>query len=230
MPVQRHPIFSAEELSHFRNHILEALREDGVVCLECGALLQAMPSHLRRHGLTIADYREKWGYNRGTALVSPAHYDMLRQKALARNFGALSPPGAIRKAIAARLRAPALGRLETRLTRRAAIRARFAAGWRPADKIRKVENATLRDLVAEGLTFREIAVRTGLTYHHIRGRIRALGLVGPGIKPQRRHVPADELFALRREIAAGPLASRAPAPEGTEGGSEMREPTRPQHS
>ncbi|HKR30414.1 MAG TPA: MucR family transcriptional regulator [Terriglobales bacterium] len=44
---------------------------DWIVCLECGRLLQKISiHHVRSHGLDAAEYRSKWGYNRGSGLSS----------------------------------------------------------------------------------------------------------------------------------------------------------------
>ena len=92
MPRRRTTAVSRKELAHYRTHILEALREDGVVCLECGHLYQGLANHLRLHRLTGQAYREKWGYSRGRALIAPAVHDRMSQVAFDRNLPALSPP------------------------------------------------------------------------------------------------------------------------------------------
>ena len=95
MPRRRTPVVSRKELAYYRAHILEALREDGVVCLECGHLYQGLANHLRLHGLTGQAYREKWGYDRGTALIPSAFHERLSQHAFDRNLPALGPPDAL---------------------------------------------------------------------------------------------------------------------------------------
>ena len=54
----------ADELAFYRQHAREAVREDGVVCLECGALCWRLGKHVPVHGLSAAEYRAKWGYPR----------------------------------------------------------------------------------------------------------------------------------------------------------------------
>ena len=197
---------SAQELEYYRAHFLEARREDGVVCLECGAVYKSLGRHIITHGVTLDDYREKWGYNRGTALMAPALREAHRERALARDFGSMGPPDSRLKALEARRRFTPPYRLESRLALRAAQKARAAAGaghpqW-------KVEDETLRRLVGEGLTFREIAARTRVSYSTARQRIRALGLVSPAITPRVRKVDDATLLALceaglgNRDIAA----------------------------
>jgi len=144
--------------------------------------------------MTGADYREKWGYNRGSGLVSPTLHERKRQVALARNFGAMTPPGSYRKAKEVQLQGRSRLRAEASLNKSDRNRAKYAAGWRPSDK-RKVPDETLRALVAEGLDFRAVAARVKRHPHYIRGRLRALALV-----PIRRRIPVQDadLLALRR--------------------------------
>lgn len=145
-----------EALHHYRVHFLEALQEDGVVCLECGAVRQALGTHVRQHGMSLADYKGKWGFNRQRSLVTPALREKKRQEAVARNFPELAPPDALPKALAVHRRYTPPRRLESRFAQRANGKARFAAGARPAGL--KVSDATLRHLVAADLgTLRDVA-------------------------------------------------------------------------
>ncbi len=193
---------SHQELEYYRAHFREALREDGVVCLECGAICRALPQHVWRHGLPADQYKAKWGYNRGTGLVVPAHSEALRQRALARRLGAFRPPNALAMANEARRLASHPERAERRLAKAAAGRARFAAGWRPRRK--KVPDEAVRVLLGEGLTSRQIAARTGLSYTSVRRRLQALGLL-----PLRPTATDAELLALRRAgLSAPEVAAR----------------------
>lgn len=48
-----------------------AIREKSVICCECGKSFKVLTKrHLATHGLTPEDYREKWGYKKGTSLVA----------------------------------------------------------------------------------------------------------------------------------------------------------------
>ncbi|HYB72756.1 MAG TPA: MucR family transcriptional regulator [Candidatus Sulfotelmatobacter sp.] len=195
---------SPGELQHYRAHIREAMQEGGVVCLECGGVYQFIGSHVRAHGITGAAYREKWGYNRGSGLVSPTLHQRKRHIALARNFGAMSPPGSYRKAQAVQLRGRSRFRTEARLNKADRNRARYAAGWRPSER-RKVPEEILKGLVAEELDFRAIAARVRRHPEYIRARLRALGLV----KVRRPlAVPDAELLALRRAGLWNPEIAR----------------------
>lgn len=110
---------------------------------------------------------------------------------------------------------PLACRLESRLAQRDAGKARVASGWRPP-WWKGVAEEALRKLVGEGLTFREVAARTGLQHATARKRIRALGLLGPGIGPARPKVTDAELLALRR---AGLWAREITARTGLKGRS-----------
>ncbi|UJX41716.1 MucR family transcriptional regulator [Desulfovibrio sp. JY] len=49
----------------------KALKERSVTCLECGKSFKVITKkHLATHGTTPEEYREKYGYKKGTALVS----------------------------------------------------------------------------------------------------------------------------------------------------------------
>src|SRR3989304_9791321 len=63
------PMVSVENLTYYRDHIQEAIRKDGVVCLECGTVCWRVGKHVEVHGLTAATYRAKWGYGPGTRLA-----------------------------------------------------------------------------------------------------------------------------------------------------------------
>lgn len=63
---------------HSSDRLLDLLRRDPriaigeeiIVCPVCGrALRQLTNTHLRRHGLTVAAYKERYGYNAGRAMM-----------------------------------------------------------------------------------------------------------------------------------------------------------------
>ncbi len=70
---ERQPRVSLAELKGCRQDPREAKKirgEGNIVCLECGAILESLVVHLSsEHGITTAKYKEKWGYNRKTALI-----------------------------------------------------------------------------------------------------------------------------------------------------------------
>jgi predicted transcriptional regulator len=48
-----------------------AIKEKSVTCLECGKAFKIMTKkHLLTHGLSPEEYREKYGYKKGTPLVA----------------------------------------------------------------------------------------------------------------------------------------------------------------
>ena len=48
-----------------------AIRERSIICCECGKSFKVLTKrHLISHGLTPDEYREKYGYKKGTSLVA----------------------------------------------------------------------------------------------------------------------------------------------------------------
>lgn len=94
---------SDQELAHYRAHFLEALQEEAVVCLDCGAWLQALGRHVQGHGLTLEAYKERWGYNRGAGMIAETLRARRRAHALAHGLVGLAPPDACQKAMVARM-------------------------------------------------------------------------------------------------------------------------------
>ena len=61
----------AEEGAVFSGDPKKALKEKSVTCLECGKTFKILTKkHLGTHGLTPDEYRAKYGYKKGTPLVS----------------------------------------------------------------------------------------------------------------------------------------------------------------
>ena len=59
----------------------KAVREKSIVCLECGKTFKVITKkHLASHGLTPVEYKEKWGYPKGTPLVCKALQRERRKK------------------------------------------------------------------------------------------------------------------------------------------------------
>ncbi|ACV68199.1 MucR family transcriptional regulator [Desulfohalobium retbaense] len=49
----------------------KAIREKSVICLECGKQFKVLTKkHLATHGLTPAEYKEKWGFKKTQALIA----------------------------------------------------------------------------------------------------------------------------------------------------------------
>jgi predicted transcriptional regulator len=54
--------------------IRASVKPDSITCLECGQKSKMLKRHLQTaHGLTPADYREKWGLPRDYPMVAPAY-------------------------------------------------------------------------------------------------------------------------------------------------------------
>lgn len=57
------------------------LSHDEIECLECGRRFEFLPAHIKRaHGLSAAEYREKFNLPAGTPLAGRAYRDMHRRK------------------------------------------------------------------------------------------------------------------------------------------------------
>lgn len=51
----------------------QSIKEDKVICLECGTeMRQLTGKHLSIHGLTIREYKQKWGFPTGQSLSAKA--------------------------------------------------------------------------------------------------------------------------------------------------------------
>jgi DNA-binding Lrp family transcriptional regulator len=160
-------------------------------------VFRRLAAHLVKHQLGIADYREKWGYRRNTPLMTADLLEAKREWAIAKNLAGFAPPGILLKAHEVLRRGRPPVRLETRLNKRDYGRALAARGWRPPNL--RVPAQTLRRLVQQGLTRKEIGERTGLRPSNVWRRLRALGL---GAAPRRSRPMVDArdagLLALRQ--------------------------------
>ncbi|MGX7950912.1 MucR family transcriptional regulator [Oleidesulfovibrio alaskensis] len=59
----------------------KAIRLNYVICVECGARFKVLSKkHLESHALTPDEYREKWGYKKGTSLVCKSLTQQRREK------------------------------------------------------------------------------------------------------------------------------------------------------
>lgn len=58
-----------------------AIKEKSITCLECGKSYKVLTrKHVAHHGLSLEQYREKWGYAKGTPLVCKALQRERRKK------------------------------------------------------------------------------------------------------------------------------------------------------
>ena len=59
----------------------KAIREKSVICLECGKQYKVLTKkHLATHGLTPAEYKEKWGFKKNQALIAKGLARQRKQK------------------------------------------------------------------------------------------------------------------------------------------------------
>ena len=76
----------------------KSIQKNKIVCLECGQEFKMLsPKHLRSHGLTGREYREKWGFSLRQPLCAKALSE--RRKKAGKDRGL---PDNLRKAIAKR--------------------------------------------------------------------------------------------------------------------------------
>lgn len=195
LPMQPRRSVSGDELSYLREHLREALQDDAVVCLDCGARRRALGGHVRVHDLTLDEYRERWGYNRKTPLVSASSAEKYRQNAFDRNLGAYGSAVQLTIATEASRHADNTRRREGVLRFREAIERRLAAGW-PRKPHYRVDDDTLRTLAEAGRTRKEIATLTGLGRHQLRKRLQALQLLPPP-RPSQPTFTDQQLLKLR---------------------------------
>ena len=104
-----------------------AITDGSIVCLICGkAFRQLTNTHLRTHAVTTADYKRRFGYNAGRALMAQAlrrlYADRAIRVGLATKIG--TRPIVIRPELRRRGGQRAVA-LEERLTRREVRRQRF---------------------------------------------------------------------------------------------------------
>ncbi|MBI3824971.1 MAG: MucR family transcriptional regulator [Candidatus Rokubacteria bacterium] len=186
-------------LAYYRANFLASLRPDGIVCLECGRVRKALGTHLRfRHGVTVDDYRERWGFNRQTTFIAASTAEKLRQVALKRKIGARGREGRalMVKARAARSVKSRAWRPEARLRASEAKKRLYASGWQPR-RYMKVSEPALRKLVAKGYDLARIVRTTNLSRDQARTRLQQLGVLPP---PRRRRViDRTQILALRRQ-------------------------------
>ena len=52
-----------------------SIRENDIVCLECGQAFKMLPKHLKSHGMTAREYRKKYGFSSRQSLWAKALSD-----------------------------------------------------------------------------------------------------------------------------------------------------------
>jgi predicted transcriptional regulator len=104
-----------------------AITDGSIVCLICGkAFRQLTNTHLRTHALTTADYKRRFGYNAGRALMAQALRRLYADRAIRVGLATKirTRPIVIRPELRRRGGQRAVA-LEERLTRREVRRQRF---------------------------------------------------------------------------------------------------------
>lgn len=158
-------------LDYYREHFLEAIGEDRVVCLECGGAYRALGTHvLLRHHLGLNDYRTRWGYNRKQSLLARDLVPGFRAQALVRGFleyGTKTEAWKKGHASIAR-RGPFSASKQFRLMLSQRERGRAVPS------LQKVPDAVLLGLEGEGQGATQIAQRVGMSPASVRQRLRRI--------------------------------------------------------
>lgn len=69
-----------------------SVKPDKVVCMDCGMELQMLKRHLTtHHGMTVDEYKAKWGLSADHPVVAPNYAD--RRRDLAKKIGLGRKPG-----------------------------------------------------------------------------------------------------------------------------------------
>jgi hypothetical protein len=162
---------SAEQLAQCQADLLLAKTIRGpeaIVCLECGLLCKCIrPTHLREHGLSAAEYREKWGYSQRTGLISDRLAAGLRRRA--EQGGNLRPEAGLHY----RRRTSAKGRTMSREFR--LKHSRRMRGIRRPDLSKGTSDGKIvRSWLLEGRPIKEVAVKSRLSEGAVHKRLQAI--------------------------------------------------------
>ena len=181
-----------DQLAHLRTHIREAIGLERIVCLECGAQMRNLGRHLVfTHRVTVGGYRATWGYNRLTPLVCGEVLAQFSARAKARGLGTTNTREMALAALRARQQKEPIPLRREALER---LRERSAKG-QGVGPPRKISDAELLALTAQGLSFDQIAKLRGLTRVNVwrrLARLKAHGFPIPGHRPgQARGADAD---------------------------------------
>lgn len=180
------PPVTPEQLAYLRAHIREAVAEDRIVCLECGAQFRKLGRHLtNKHGISLGEYRARWGYNRLTGLVCGELLERFRANAKARGLGSTNTREMALEALRAR---EAKGRIPLRPEALERLRERPLKG-QGVGPPRKISDDELIALSKRGLSFVQIARLRGLASVNVWRRLARLKAQGIAI-PSRRQSKA----------------------------------------
>lgn len=77
---------TAEEKPEPKVSIRASVKPDSITCLECGKKQKMLKRHLMtNHGMTPADYRQKWGLSADYPMVAPNYAE--QRRTLAKSIG-----------------------------------------------------------------------------------------------------------------------------------------------
>jgi len=77
---------AAEEKPEPKVSIRSSIKPDSITCLECGKKQKMLKRHLMtNHGMTPADYRQKWGLSSDYPMVAPNYAE--QRRTLAKSIG-----------------------------------------------------------------------------------------------------------------------------------------------
>ena len=77
---------TAEEKPEPKVSIRASVKPDSITCLECGKKQKMLKRHLMtNHGMTPADYRQKWGLSAEYPMVAPNYAE--QRRTLAKSIG-----------------------------------------------------------------------------------------------------------------------------------------------
>jgi len=173
------------ELDYLRHHIREAIAADHIVCLACGAQMRNLARHLVfTHRVTVEAYRATWGYNRLTPLACGAVLAQFRAHAKRRGLGTTNTREMALAALRARQQKEPIPLRREGLER---LRDRPQHG-QGVGSPRKISDAELLALTAQGLSFDQIARLRGLARVNVWRRLARLKAQGFPI-PSRRPRP-----------------------------------------
>ena len=75
--------------------VKRSVKDDHIVCLNCGKQLKMIKRHVTEHGLTLAQYFAHWNLPKDYPTVAPAY--ALKRRELALKIGLGKKPGARKK-------------------------------------------------------------------------------------------------------------------------------------
>jgi hypothetical protein len=174
------PCVAQEELDFLRAHFRQAIRDDEIVCLECGARVQRLATHLfTYHHMRQGPYKERWGYDRTTALCAKSESLKVSKEAKRRHWQQRLRPFRFR-----------LGHSKGGVSRRQEAKLTIAdhlrggerpTTWKRMPDGRVVSDALLAQARLKGERVEDIARLVGLDSGVVSVRLRKIGFEGRDI-------------------------------------------------